>query len=75
MVFFAQSAVCLFDVSFRGRLVDVEEFVVVFGTENERDETEKEDCRKIEHPVCEGRKSSRNTSWKSAQAGELSILH
>lgn len=49
MIFLAECSVSLLDISFRGRFVNVKEFVVVFATNDQRDNAEENDGRYGEH--------------------------
>lgn len=51
MVFFTQCAICSLDIPFRGRFIDIKQFVKVFGAEDQGDEREEEQCREIPHLV------------------------
>jgi len=49
MIFLAQCSIRFLDVSFRGRFVDVKEFVEVFGAEGDGEEEAEKERRKEEH--------------------------
>lgn len=54
MKFFAEGSIGLFDVSFRGRFIDVQELVVIFGTQDKRNDTEEDDDWDVAHFATRG---------------------
>lgn len=54
MVFLAQCSISLLDVSFRSGFVNVQEFIVVFGAEDERNDIKEDEKWKVEHFATRG---------------------